>query len=109
MRDFGIVALLSAIATAAAPTPPPSTVQTYATVKSAQQFAACFKQSQSGRDGGLWFVADRHGGGAVSNLGSPIVRQPYFIQIQDRGNRREIILDNAVSTGPEAWGVSQCI
>jgi hypothetical protein len=108
MRDFGIVALLSVIATAAAPTTPAARIQSYATAKSAVQFASCYEHASKQRDG-LWFVADRRGGGALSNLGAPTVRQPYFIQISDRGGRREIVLRNAAPNGPEAWGVSQCI
>jgi len=108
MRDFGIVALLSVVATAAAPTVPSSSVESYVTGKSTQQFADCYRRTQA-RDGeSLWYVADRRQV-ALSNLGAPAVRQPYFIEIRDRGTLREILLRGAASGGREAQGVSQCV
>lgn len=108
MRDFGIVALLSVVAIAAAPTAPPSSEEAYTTSKSTQQFADCYRRTHE-RDGSrLWYAADRRQA-ALSNVGAAIVRQPYFIEIRDRGTLREILLRGAASIGPEAQGVSQCV
>jgi type II secretory pathway pseudopilin PulG len=109
MRDFGIVALLSVIATAAAPTAPSAKVETYLTAKSTQQFAGCYAEVQKQRYGAaLWYVPNATGG-AFSGVGGPDGRQPYFIRINDRGSQREIFLQGAIANGPEARGVSQCI
>lgn len=107
MRDFGIVALLSVIATAAAPTAPASSIQTYATSKSTQQFADCYR-THEWEGSRLWYAADRRRT-ALSNLGTTVVRQPYFIEIRDRGTLREILLRGAALGGPEAQGVSRCL
>lgn len=109
MRDFGIVALLSVIATAAAPTAPSAKVETYLTAKSTRQFAACYAESQKGRYGtSLWYASNRNGG-AFSDVGGPGSRQAYFIRINDRGKSREVFLQGASANGPEARGVSQCL
>lgn len=108
MREFGIVALLSVIATAAAPTSPSVKVEKYLTAKSTGEFAACYERAQNRRSAAWVYVANRRGGG-FSNFGEPGVRQPYFIQISDLGSRREILLQGAASESNEARGVSQCI
>lgn len=108
MRDFGIVTLLSVIATAAAPTAPASKAATFVTSKSTEQFAGCFSRTQDKRSAAWWYVPNDHGG-AFSNLGAASVRQPYFVKISDRGSHRQIELQDAARSGAEAQGVSQCI
>jgi hypothetical protein len=109
MREFGIVALLSVIATAAAPTPPSPRVERYLTAKSTSDFASCYEKVQGPRSANWAYVASRRGGAAFSNFGEPGVRQPYFIQISDRGVRREVALQGAAPGGAEAKGVRQCL
>jgi hypothetical protein len=39
-----------------------------------------------------WFVPRESGGGTFSNLGAPKVRNPYFVDVADRGGKRELSL-----------------
>ena len=109
MRDFGIVALLSVIATAAAPVVPSPKIENYVTKKSASEFADCYARSQ-GKSSAAWvYVPNERGGGAFSNLAEPGVRQPYFILISDQGAMREVILQGVTPESVEGQGVGQCI
>src|SRR5689334_7765260 len=108
MKAFGIVTLISVIAVAAAPTPPAAHGLSFATMKSAEQFADCFSKIQDRHSVPWWFVPKERGG-TFSNAGAPAVSRPYLLLIGDRGGRREILLQNASSNGPEARAVNQCI
>jgi len=108
MKAFGIVTLTSVIAVAAAPTAPAARGSSFATMKSTEEFADCFSRIQDRHSVPWWFVSKERGG-TFSNAGAPAVGQPYLLLISDRGGRREILLQNASSDGPEARAVNQCI
>lgn len=108
MKAFGIVTLISVIAVAAAPAPPAAQGMSFATMKSTEQFADCFSRIQDRRSVPWWFVPKERGG-TLSNAGAPAIGRPYVLLINDRDGRREILLQNASSNGPEARAVNQCI
>jgi len=109
MKDLGIVTLISVAAIAAAPASETNHPTAFATAKSTQAFADCFAHSQERDSKAWWFVPKESGGGTFSNAGAPSVKQPYFVEISDRGSRREIHVQNASWDGPVARGVEQCI
>jgi hypothetical protein len=109
MKDLGLFTMISVAAIAAAPVPEGSHPTSFATTKSAQAFADCFARSQDGRSIPWAFVPRQSGGGTFSNLGARSVSKPYFLEISNRGSRREIQLQNASWDGPQARGVEQCI
>ena len=109
MRDFGIVALLSVIATAAAPTARPPKIENYVTSKSMSQFAGCYARSQGKRSSVRVYPDCDRGAAAFSNLAQAGDRQPYLILIRDRGAQRHVSLQGVVPGSIEARGVSQCI
>jgi|SRR6185312_4028309 len=109
MKDLGIFTLISVAAIAAAPAPEKNGPTMFATIRSTEQFAACFARTQDRVSMPWWFVAKDNGGGTFSNLGARFVSKPYFLLISDRGSRREIQLQNANLNGPETQGVEQCI
>ena len=106
MRGLGIVTLLSVAATAGAPEP--AKAAQLATTKSSAAFIDCFAKSQDRRSAGWWFVPKTEGG-IFSNLGAPRIGKPYFLVINDRGQTREILLEDAPSGSPGFEGVNQCI
>ena len=108
MRDIGIVTLMSVAATAAAPMLPVARSEALVTTKSAEQFAGCFVSVQESSSAAWSFVPSGKGG-TFSNLGAAGVRNPYFVVISDRGEHREVRLENASVGTPEARGVSECI
>jgi len=108
MRDVGIVTLLSVIATAAAPVLPATRSAALVTGKSTQQFAGCFVSVQEDSSA-PWSFVPNDKGGTFSNLGAAGVSNPYFVVISDRGQHREVRLENASAGTPEARGVSECI
>lgn len=108
MRDIGIVTLMSVAATAAAPVLPAARSAPLVTAKSTEQFAGCFARAQERRSAAWWFVPNGKGG-TFSNLGAAGVSNPYFVVVSDRGQHREIRLENASAGTPEARGVSECI
>jgi len=108
MKAFGIATLISVIAVAAAPTPPPVPGLSFATMKSTAQFADCFSKIQDRHSVPWWFVPKERGG-TFSNAGAPAVGRPYLLLINDQDGRREIMLQNASADGPEARAVNQCI
>lgn len=108
MRDIGIVTLMSVAATAAAPVLPAAKSAPLVTNKSTEQFAGCFASVQERRSAAWWFVPNGRGG-TFSNLGAAGVSNPYFVVISDRGQHREVRLENASAGTPEARGVSECI
>ena len=106
MRSLGVIILLSVVATAAAPArqqPAP-----LVTAKSAAAFVDCFGKSQDQRAVPWWFVP-KGNGGTFSDLGSPSVRQPYFLVVSDRGAHRELTIKDAAPGSPAIQGVSQCM
>ena len=109
MKDLGIVTLISVAAIAAAPASETSRPTAFATAKSTQAFADCFAHAQERGSQAWWFVPKESGGGTFSNAGAASVKQPYFVEISDRGSRREIHVQNASWDGPVARGVEQCI
>jgi hypothetical protein len=109
MKDLGLFTLISVAAIAAAPAPEGSHPTSFATARSAQAFEDCFARSQDRRATAWAFVPSESGGGTFSNLGAANVTKPYFLEISDRGSRREIQLQNASWNGPQARGVEQCI
>lgn len=109
MKDLGIVTLISVAAIAAAPASQTSHPTAFATAKSTQAFADCFTHAQERNLKAWWFVPKESGGGTFSNAGAASVKQPYFVEISDRGSRREIHVQNASWDGPIARGVEQCI
>jgi hypothetical protein len=108
MKDVGIVTLISVIAVAAAPTPPPSNATAFATMKSTDEFAQCFAQTQDRHSVPWWFVPKERGG-TFSDMGAASGGKPYLLVINDRGGRRELLLQNATRDGPEAKAVKQCM
>ena len=108
MREVGVVILLSVAATAAAPALPAPMHAPIVTAKSAEQFAGCFARTQDARSA-AWAFVPKRGGGTFSNLGAAGVSDPYFLVISDRGEQREVRLENAAAGTTAAKGVSQCI
>lgn len=108
MRSFGIATIISVIATAAAPGMQPAAGKPMMTSKSTQAFAECFIKDQDRRSAAWAFVPNRKGG-MFSNLGAASVAQPYFLRISDRGERREIQIDDAPRGSAAIEGASQCI
>ena len=106
MKDFGIIALLSVIISAAAPRTDPPALPVLKTEKSTQAFAHCFARSQD-QHSAAWAFVPREHGGTFSNLGAVSVAAPYFLLIRDRGTHREIELQNA--GGVQEKGVEECI
>lgn len=108
MKDFGIVAVVSAIISAGAPASSVHQRPLLTTAKSTETFAHCFARSQD-RQAVAWAYVPRAHGGTFSNLGAASAAAPYFLLISDRGTRREIELQNAASNGAQERGVMQCI
>jgi hypothetical protein len=105
MRSLGIFTLFSVAATAAAPTLSPAS---FTTAKSSQAFIQCFARSQD-RVAAAWAFVPKAGGGTFSNLGAPSVTKPYFLAVNDRGEHREILIDNAGRGSAALEGAQQCI
>lgn len=108
MRSLGIITLLSVVATAAAPARQQAAQVPMVTPKSAAAFVDCFGRSQDQRGAPWWFVP-KGNGGTFSNLGSPSVRQPYFLVVSDRGAHRELTIKDAAPGSPAIRGVTQCM
>lgn len=107
MKSLGLITVLSVAVTALAPgvqSRPPAGTET---AKSVQAFTECFKRAQDVHAAAWAFVPSRSGG-TFSNFGAAGVDKPYFIVVRDRGNRRDIVLDNVAAASPAALGVSQC-
>jgi|KBSMisStandDraft_5_1062788.scaffolds.fasta_scaffold2545325_1 hypothetical protein len=79
------------------------------TTKGVEPFAQCFVAAQD-RVGHAWaFVPKESGGGTFSNVGASGVRQPYFIDVADRGATREIRLAAAGRDRLLVLAVQRCI
>lgn len=62
------------------------------TAKGVEPFAQCFTQAQDRASRPWSFVPKESGGGTFSNAGAAGVSRPYFLEVADRGARREIRL-----------------
>ena len=100
-----LLALLS-LATSASPAAALD-VSTRTTAKAVKPFAQCFAAAEE-RAAKPWsFVPKANGGGTFSDAGAAGVRQPYFLDLADRGTRREIRLTAADASVLRA--VDQCL
>ena len=52
----------------------------------------CLADAEDRASAPWWFVPRESGGGTFSNLGAPKVRNPYFVDVADRGGKRELRL-----------------
>ena len=81
MKDIGIITLLSVIISAAAPSSPnalaSNATKSFATAKSADQFASCFAGTQD-RGALPWSYVRKEDGGTFSNLGLANDRERLF-------------------------------
>jgi hypothetical protein len=116
MRDFGTIALMSTIISAAAPnsqhllsSPEYGPAKSFVTAKSTDQFASCFAGTQD--DGALpWRYVPKDDGGTFSNLGPRTIGSAYFVVVSDRGPHREVRLEgNGASEVAVKRAVSQCV
>jgi hypothetical protein len=108
MRSLGIATIMSVIATVSAPAMPPASGQPMVTAKSTQAFADCFINDQN-RRAAAWAFVPNAKGGVFSNLGAHSVAKPYFVRISDRGEHREIRIEDAAPESAAVRGVDQCI
>jgi hypothetical protein len=101
MLLLGLVSIALPAGAAAADAP------TRTTVKGVEPFARCFAAAEA-RAAKPWsFVPKANGGGTFSDAGAAGVRQPYFLDLADRGTRREIRLTAADASVLRA--VDQCL
>ena len=90
MRQMVHIALFGLAAFAAVPVVGAAPQASLSTTKGVAPFTQCFAAEQD-RAGRAWaFVPKEDGGGTFSNVGATGVRQPYFIDVADRGSTREI-------------------
>jgi hypothetical protein len=108
MREIGLITLLSVAVTAAAPGPQGYRPAVYVTPKSTGDFESCFARSQDRRHAAWWFVPRDHGG-TFSNLASKSGAATYFLVIDDRGNRRELALDQQSAAKGVREALNECI
>ena len=90
----------------------PDTFAARITNKLTDQFAACFVRSQDLASRSWSFVPKENGGGTFSNLGATGVSSPYYLDVADRGSRREIRLEAAGASTADAAvlrAVDSCI
>jgi hypothetical protein len=86
---FAIVAAIAA-PTPAAAAPEPALVRTSA--KAVEPLVRCLADAEDRASSPWWFVPRESGGGTFSNMGAANVRQPYFLDIAERGATRQIKL-----------------
>jgi hypothetical protein len=118
MEHIGIGILLSVMVSAAAPIAAEHSVSkpaldssapaaAFTTVRSTEQFASCFGNTQDRVRQAWWFVP-KEDGGTFSNLGAKNVAAAYYVVVSDEGARRQVRLEgegaNAVNRA-----VLQCI
>jgi hypothetical protein len=78
------------------------------TTKGVETFAQCFAGAQD-RAGRAWaFVPKQNGGGTFSHVGATGVRQPYFLDVADRGKVRELRLTSAGADRLLVLAVQRC-
>jgi hypothetical protein len=98
-RFLGLILAGVAASVVSAAAPVPGGTVERSTAKSADQFAACFVQTQDRATAPWWFVPKDNGGGTFSNLGAKGVTSPYFLDVRELGSRREIRLELASASG----------
>jgi len=112
MKYFGIVTLVSVLASAAAPCSHAHAAEARATNKTVEQFGGCFVDAQD-RAALPWSYVPQSRGGTFSNLGAKSARPPYFLAVLDRGSTRSVRLEPAnasASIDPRVVrAVDQCI
>jgi hypothetical protein len=87
--------LVACAASAATAASAPGDNPARSTVKPTDEFVACFSGVQQ-RAALPWsYVPHENGGGTFSNAGAAGVKTPYFLDVADRGSRREIRLEAA--------------
>jgi hypothetical protein len=85
--------LLTCVASAAMTSSAVARPSSRITSKATNEFVTCFAGAQQ-RAALPWsFVPRENGGGTFSNAGAVGVRVPYFLDVTDRGTRREIRLE----------------
>ena len=101
------MALLGLAATIASPVAGQSNLRS--TAKAVEPFARCFAAAQD-RAARPWsFVPRASGGGTFSNAGAAGVRQPYLLDIADRGSRRDLLLTAAGADSIVRSAIAQCV
>src|SRR5438270_627221 len=109
MKSIAIISLLSVIIPAAAPSsatlPDYQSVKSFVTVKSTDQFASCFADTQD-RGGLAWAYIRKDDGGTFSNLGPRSLSSAYFVVVSDRGTRRDVRLEG---NGAKEVGINRAV
>jgi hypothetical protein len=82
---------------------------TRTTAKAVEPFAQCFTAAQDRASKPWSFVPRESGGGTFSNAGAAGVRNPYFVEVADRGATRVIRLTSAGADGAVLKAVDACI
>jgi hypothetical protein len=77
------------------------------TAKGMEPFAQCFTQVQDRASRPWSFIPKESGGGTFSNAGATGVSRPYFLEVADRGAKREIRLVSGTAFVQRA--VDRCI
>lgn len=90
MRQTAAVLILFAAVSSAAPAQ--RALAPRVTEKAADSFVQCFAASQEQGASAWSYIPREGGGGTFSNAGASGVRHPYFLEVADRGSRREIRL-----------------
>jgi hypothetical protein len=104
MRRF-IASIMLALAAPAVAQP----AATRTTAKAVEPFAQCFAAAQD-RAAKPWsFVPRESGGGTFSDAGATGVRNPYFVEVADRGATRVIRVTAAVSDQAVLKAIDGCI
>jgi hypothetical protein len=99
---------IAAAAVSATASAAPDVTAMRTTAKGVESFAQCFAATQDLASKPWSFVPKDGGGGTFSDLGAHGVRRPYFVEIADRGARREIRL-TAVAEVSVRRAVDSCI
>jgi hypothetical protein len=99
---FALVSIAACASTAAAADGAPRF-----TTKAVEPFAQCFAAAQD-RAARPWsFVPKASGGGTFSDVGARGIARPYFVELANRGTRREIRISAADASVLRA--VDQCL
>src|SRR5947209_16606761 len=79
------------------------------TAKGVEPFAICFAAAQDRASRAWSFVPKASGGGTFSNAGVSGMRELYFLELADRGSKREIRLSSAQADDAVVRAVDSCI
>ena len=79
------------------------------TAKGVEPFAQCFAAAQDRASRPWSFVPKASGGGTFSNAGASGVREPYFLDVADRGAARELRVSASRSDASVQRAVDGCI